>query len=143
MSDRKCLYVVLLADLEPGQMLAQTAHVVYDFSKIHADFEVGDVVVILEAPDEQRMTSLIWHADQAGVKWQPFYEPDLDNKLTAVAFAGGAQKYLADLPLALRKLRKKDPADLSAGFSVGLQVEPGVVSDEFRQKLQVLGVETK
>lgn len=59
-------------------------------------------LVFLSVPDEGQLSftkaKLSWH----GIDVASFYEPDLNDSLTAIAVGSEARRRLAKLPLALR-----------------------------------------
>ena len=112
------LYVILRADLPPGLMLAQAAHVARKFTRRFADLPVeeDENLIVLSEKDEPALEDLLlflrWEAPLA--RFEEFREPDLGGALTAVAIHGGEnpelarwlRKLLSKLPLALRELER-------------------------------------
>lgn len=96
----KRLYVVVRSDLRTGLKMAQACHAAREFTLERPVEDVGDNLVVLEAPLDE-LAELVARA--AGVcSVTAFHEPDLDGALTAAAFGLGAQKLLSQLPLACR-----------------------------------------
>lgn len=114
------LYIIIRSDLAAGLQIAQACHALRCFTHAHpkedrAWFYGPDQtleprgpnnIVVLQVPDEKALHDLFCRAvrdpDVAGA---PFYEPDLDDSLTAIALGGeGASRYVSSLPLALREL---------------------------------------
>ena len=57
-------------------------------------------VVLLTAPDEEHLIHLLFLAGYAGVANEGFWEPDLGNRLTAIALGTGARGLSRKYPLA-------------------------------------------
>jgi len=96
-SDR--LYGIGRADLAPGLRAAQIGHAL-----IHWTVENGDPppnLVLLEVPGE----AALWRLSQIVKEHRPaaFFEPDLEDQLTAIAVHGAAWKHLSEIGLAFRK----------------------------------------
>lgn len=102
----KKLYVIVRADLEPGDQIAQTGHAVANFSHRHRELFASWIdgpnnLVVLAIADETEMMKLLVRLDGHAVI--TVREPDLGNSMTAVAFPGGAAaKLVASLPLAMK-----------------------------------------
>lgn len=93
-------------------MLAQTCHALSEFEH-HFTTEYknwhhdSNYIVCLEVDNEKKLNVLLDEAKKLCIKVAPFYEPDLDNQLTAVTFEPGpsSKRLLRKLPLALRGLK--------------------------------------
>lgn len=105
----KKLYVVLRADLDGGDQIAQAGHAVAVFARKHRELFEGwtdgpNNLVVLAIADE-------WNLSRLQERIAPLaatvrvHEPDLHDELTAIAFAGtdAAARLVSSLPLALRK----------------------------------------
>ncbi len=104
------LYLVTRSDLEPGPQAVQAAHALREFAALHPELDkhwytTSNTLAFLAAKDETSLEKLIEKATAKGVACAPFREPDLDNALTAVAFAPDARRILSHLPLALRCMK--------------------------------------
>ena len=108
------LYVVTRSNLSPGAIVAQSCHAVSAFAVRFPDehrawHAHGQNLVVLAAHDESALDWLMRALE--GVQQIPcvaFFEPDLDNALTAFAVSDRAAKLLSQLPLALRAPRCSD-----------------------------------
>lgn len=104
-SDPK-LYVVVRADLPAGQQAVQAVHAAIAFAMQNKELFQGDSplqnLALLAAPNERELCILIRKAEQAGIPWEGFQEEDLNNSVTAVAFAPAMRKLVSSLPKALR-----------------------------------------
>lgn len=105
------LYVVVCADLLPGDRAAQSCHAALAFAFRHRElaetwFWDSNNIVLLECADEPALLSLVERARALGLPYALFSEPDFGSRSTAAAFAGGARKFLSSLPLALREPKK-------------------------------------
>lgn len=102
------LYVIVRADLKPGDQLAQAGHAVAAFArKRRSLFEAWtdgpNNLVVLAIDDEYALGALSasFGDDHGTVRVR---EPDLRDELTAIAFEGTdwARRAVSSLPLALR-----------------------------------------
>lgn len=114
------LYVVVRADLEPGDVLAQSNHATSEFAAMHPELHArwranGKNIVILGIPNEAQLGELVRAAAAAGIPKAEFYEEDLGNELTACAFSDAVSKLVSSLPLALRPARAARPTLLQTG----------------------------
>lgn len=106
-SARTKLYIVLDAGLRPGQKLAQACHAMRQWTAEHPEedrrwFEESNTLVLLEAANESDLTALVGRARDAGVSCVEFREPDMEDRLTAIAIGPLGSVFVAQLPLALR-----------------------------------------
>jgi len=104
------LYVVVRADLSPGDIVAQSNHATSQFSRIHRELhdawcDRSSNIVVLAIPSERELGALARRAAELGIPKAEFYEPDLGHELTAVAFTGEIAKHVSQLPLALKAPR--------------------------------------
>lgn len=95
------LYCVVRSDLAKGLRAAQAAHALIEFT-LRVPHLVVENLVILEIDDEESLQRLVARGRATGVELQPFFEPDVDNQLTACAFEPAAWRLLSSLPLAYR-----------------------------------------
>ena len=85
------LYAIGRSDLSPGQQAVQACHAVADLCVRHRDGEVADwadnhkTMVVLGAKDEAELRALLQALNSAGLRCQPFFEPDMGNQLTSIA----------------------------------------------------------
>lgn len=101
------LYLVVRADLSPGQQAVQAAHALRAFVSEHENLErewftASNHLAILSTRDELSLVEIAKKAAKRGLKVSRFHEPDRDNELTAIALEPRAKKILRGLPLALR-----------------------------------------
>lgn len=87
MDDR--LYVIVHRSLSPAQKAVQGMHAVASFAGSNPGDYSQTTLVFLESDSPELFEGTA------------FYEPDLDNRLTAVCFLGKASKRVRALPLAL------------------------------------------
>lgn len=104
---RDKLYLVVRADLCPGQQAVQSVHAMRQFVAEHEGierewFELSNHLALLAAPDEPSLMSLVRAATRKGLRVSLFREPDRDNEVTAVALEPRAKRLLRGFPLALR-----------------------------------------
>ena len=103
------LYVIVRKDLKPGLQLSQSCHAAmhfyFDYPKLTEDWiKNSDFIVILNIEDEQKLQELLKTANKLNIAASAFYEPDLNNELTAIALAPCqmSKKLCRGLPLALK-----------------------------------------
>jgi len=102
----KRLYLVVRADLSPGQQAVQACHALRAFVEEHPDtdrewFDESNTLVLLSAQDERALKRLGTKAVMVGVPCSEFREPDLDDSLTAIAVAPSGHRLCKRFPLAL------------------------------------------
>lgn len=107
------MYVVTHAELTAGYQIAQIAHAVADFALHRSDsftrwHTTDQRILALQTPCFESLATLHQNALDVGLDVVPFYEPDLDNEITSLAFVPSEKnkKFLANLPLAGRKSGK-------------------------------------
>jgi len=94
------LYAVGRGDLPPGLRAAQLGH-----ACIHWVLKYGeppDNLVLVEAADRAALEALRDALRAENVPMVEFYEPDLNDELTALAVDPGGWKMLSSLPLAFK-----------------------------------------
>lgn len=67
-------------------------------------FEVSNYLGLLSVDNEIDLMNLIADAEDKGIKYSIFREPDIDNQITAIALEPGikSKKLCSSLPLALK-----------------------------------------
>jgi len=65
-------------------------------------------LVFLSVKDEKSLYQYIHKFQNKGLKFTPFYEPDINNQLTAITVEPSeiARKICSKLPLALKEFKK-------------------------------------
>lgn len=103
------LYIVSRKDLTPGQQAVQGKHSLVQFFIMHPEIiqkwhKESNYIVFLQADDEEHLGQLMADAFQMGIYCAPFYEPDMNQDLTAVTFEPilKSRDLLKSLPLALK-----------------------------------------
>jgi hypothetical protein len=78
------VYVLIRRDLSAPQQIVQACHACLEASRtfLSADCEHPHLVVC-GVRDERRLGRSLARLRQAGVRFYAFFEPDLDNQLTA------------------------------------------------------------
>lgn len=94
------LYIATHANLSSGYQIAQVAHAVtgfiFSYPELARDWHANsNVVVAVEARDTNELDWLIQAATYQNLAVAAFYEPDLGDELTAVAF--GPDPLVSDL----------------------------------------------
>ena len=78
------IYVLVLDSLTPGQKVVQGSHAILELTG-GKDTGPHDVIVALKASSEKQLSSVFFKLTEYGYKCAKFEEPDMDNKITAVA----------------------------------------------------------
>lgn len=100
------LYLVVRADLHPGQQAVQACHAMREFAAEHPCVEVdwyvnSNHLALLSTPNERALLELVRKATRKQLKHSVFREPDRQGELTAIALEPRAKPLLRKLPLAL------------------------------------------
>ncbi len=86
----KKLYVISRRDLLLHQQFIQAAHAGIDFQHEHPiealDWFKSNYLIFLSVSDINELYQLLEKVDSLGITHTKFYEPDLNNELTAIAF---------------------------------------------------------
>ena len=96
-------FIVVRNDLDPGLAMAQACHAAYTFG-IYSPKKTRRNIAVLGA-SKQKLEELIVTSDGRKYDYEPFYEPDLNNEVTAAAFGAEAKSILSSLPLAFRGMQ--------------------------------------
>lgn len=102
----EALFLVTRSDLPPGAQAAQAAHALREFVDRHPDkdaewHETSNTLVLLTVSSEPELETLLDHAQDLRISCSWFYEPDLENALTAIALEPGEKsiRLCRNLPL--------------------------------------------
>jgi len=103
------LTVITRADLHPGQQAVQAMHAHRAFVAEHPEveldwFEKSNTLALLSVPDEEALSHFLRRASDRGIRTAIFREPDIGDRLTAIALEPGAEvrRLCRGLPLALK-----------------------------------------
>lgn len=96
------LYTVVPEDLSPGDKIAQTGHGVAAYFAHEPEqamaWQLADRnIVCLQAPD---LPELAERLEARGCSVARFTEPDMADRLTAIAVSDAGARWLSHLPLA-------------------------------------------
>lgn len=101
------LYIVTHNELSLQYQLPQCLHAAIQFANDFPEeqskwFKLSNAVVILAAKSEADLIKFTERLDNNGFKYCKFYEPDINNALTAIAIVPGSnvRKVCSSLPLA-------------------------------------------
>ena len=85
--DHAFVYVFVREDLSPPQQAVQSCHAVIEATKAFDIEQLSDhpSVIILSAKDEKRLHRVRNYLVEQGIRHVHFYEPDIDDQLTALA----------------------------------------------------------
>ena len=113
MQDHAKLVVVTRADLSDGYKAVQSAHAAIDFTFEHPGragpwHKDSNYLVLLELKNERQLHLLVEKCLALGLKHSAFFEPDIGDRLTAVAIEPSplTQRLVSKIPLLFK--RKKD-----------------------------------
>lgn len=98
--------VVTRKDLPISYQAVQAGHAAIDFQHEHSNIanywhKNSNYLIFLSADDENHLEKLISKAEDKGIKYTVFREPDINNEITAVAFepTDASRKLTSSLPL--------------------------------------------
>jgi len=105
------LFLVTRRDIKPGYQAVQSCHAMRQFTNDHPDrdaewFKSSNYLALLSVPTEVELMRLITAADDAGLRWSAFREPDVGGQITAIAIEPSPRtvELCKALPLALKDL---------------------------------------
>lgn len=96
-------FIVVRDDLDPGLACAQVGHAAYTFG-MYSPRKTRRNIAVLHA-SKQKLEELIVTSEGRKYDYEPFFEPDINNEVTAAAFGAEAKKILSSLPKAFRDLK--------------------------------------
>ena len=95
----KKLYVIVRDDLTPSQKAVQAGHAVAEWLLKYPDsIWKNDTLVYLKVPNKIHLLNVMADMWEIPNQSTAFFEPDLDNEITAVACLG-RNKIVKKLPL--------------------------------------------
>jgi peptidyl-tRNA hydrolase len=101
------LYVVVRADLTPGQQMAQSIHAFREFGEAYPEIEKrwfvrSNYICVLQVANADELLELRAEASKRKMRSAWFLEPAFGYSITAIAFEPTEEvsRFLADLPLA-------------------------------------------
>lgn len=101
--------MVVREDLSPGYQLVQSNHAVVEFTLKYRRIvkkwnKSSNYISSLSVPNEMKLLGLANLLKENGIKCTIFYEPDINNKATALVIQPGekSSKLCSNLPLALK-----------------------------------------
>lgn len=102
------LFLVTRRDISPGYQAVQSCHAIRQFTADHPDidaewFSRSNYLALLSTADEAELVTLIMKAQDLGLRWSAFHEPDVGGAITAIAIEPHpkASELCRSLPLAL------------------------------------------
>ena len=103
------LYIITRRDLPDGMQLAQSCHIAFEFALQYPDetnlwMKNSNYICCLSAKDEDELYKLIQRAIDKEVCFSVFREPDIEDKITAIALEPGdrSRRLCSSLRLALK-----------------------------------------
>lgn len=112
MNSNTKLYMISRKDLPPGAQACQVVHVICELAHrwTYSFLEwklTSNTIVFLSVNNEDELKKMIFEAHKKDIQVECFYEPDLDNALTAIALVPDDNPDISelckDLPLALEE----------------------------------------
>ena len=90
------LYILTYRTLPIGYQAVQCAHALREFTEKFAAenqkwYTTSNTIVLLTCSNLQELNKTLTKAQALGISYAPFYEPDIDNELTAIAFVPCAE----------------------------------------------------
>jgi hypothetical protein len=105
------LFLVTRRDIAPGYQAVQSCHSMRQFTADHPDidkewFVASNYLALLSVENEIELMRLIIQAQDAGIRWSAFREPDVGGQITSIALEPSeiAKELCKNLPLALKEL---------------------------------------
>lgn len=101
------LFLVTREDLPNGVQAVQAAHAMTEFTMKYPEeardwYLSSNHLALLSVSDEYELEDLLELALSRGFLATPFYEPDREDEMTAIALEPAAKGLVRGLPLALR-----------------------------------------
>ena len=94
--------------MTPGSQIAQSGHAIAQFLFEHPEKSKewnNNYLICLSTENEQSLEKLVLKLNTFDIPISMFYEPDLNNQLTSIAFQHDihSRKYTTSLSLALKQ----------------------------------------
>ena len=103
------MYIITRRDLHPGQQAVQSIHAMRQFTAEHSEidrswFENSNYLGLLSVANEDELEKLIYKASSKDIRFSVFREPDIGNKITAIALepCDWSRRLCSSLRLALK-----------------------------------------
>lgn len=97
-------------DIHPGYQAVQAAHSIPSFAIQHNEiftewYHKSNYLIVLSTDNEDSLKKLISKAQDRGLKYSVFTEPDIDNQITSIALEPHEETYklVSNIPLALKE----------------------------------------
>lgn len=84
----KRMYVIVRNDLTNGQKAVQGGHALAEYILNNKCLWKNETLIYLKAKDEDHIKDIMNTLKNKKVNHSCFYEPDLDNQITSIAFEG-------------------------------------------------------
>lgn len=106
------LYLITRRDIEPGYQGVQSCHAIRQFTADHPDrdqewFKSSNYLAWLSTENEIELMRLLVAAQDLGLKWSAWREPDVGGAITAIAIEPSPKtvELCKNLPRALKEIR--------------------------------------
>lgn len=88
------LYLITRRDISPGYQAVQSCHAMRQFVNDHPEidnvwFKQSNYIVLLSVESEKELAQLYVQALEKGIKSACFFEPDINDQMTAIALEPG------------------------------------------------------
>jgi hypothetical protein len=95
------LYLLVDHGLSAGMKAAQAIHAFHAFSQEHPgiiqEWQADNNIVVLSHPE---LSNLCHTLTAKGIRYTPFYEPDLGDAMTAICIEPAGKRYVRECALA-------------------------------------------
>lgn len=125
MKNNKHLTSVTRRDLNYGTQSVQSSHAMIDFCFKYPEIaknwhENSNYMCQSSVANEYELMEISYAAQQKGIKVVEFFEPDLNNQLTAICLEPGeaTKKLTSKLPLMLKELKNKDSKNFTESLKI-------------------------
>jgi hypothetical protein len=81
--EKPYIYIFTRTDLSRPQQLVQSAHSIFEISKICKTY-IHPSVIALQASSEKNLYEIFGYLKNNNIKFVEFYEPDIGNKITSI-----------------------------------------------------------
>ena len=113
------LRVITRRDIPAGYQAVQASHAAIQFQHEHTQlasdwYNNSNYLVFLSVANLEELESFLDKVKSKGIIHSAFYEPDINNQLTAIALEPSevAQKICSSLPIALKEFSSINPKTL-------------------------------
>ncbi len=77
--------MLVRGDLPPPAQAVQAGHALAQYMLDHPNIWKNEYLIYLKVKDERDLKMWMWKLDMSHIPYSTFYEPDLENSLTAIS----------------------------------------------------------